>query len=269
MSLIEVLVSMALTLALSGTILSLVGAGQTLARTQPERADLQQRARVALQVLGAELRDAGAGIDGAPASGPLNGLFPPIAPSPGGGITVWRAVGGVAQGTLAIAAAPSATLLTLADSPICAPGQGACGFSAGATVLALAPGGCRAAVRVASAVADMLQLAGPAGCALDAGAIAVEGVAHTYFLDPATRQLMRRDESSGSVAPVLDGVTAFSIVFFSDAEGAAAIAGSSDADLIHARRVRLTLRLTPSNPLLRIPDLEMVVDAVPRNLQGG
>jgi hypothetical protein len=267
-SLLEVLVSMALTLALSGTVLSLLSAGQTIARTQPERADLQQRARVALQVLGTELRDAGAGLDRGPAAGPLNGSFPPIAPSAEGGITVWRAAGGAAQGTLAIAAAPLATLLTLADSPGCAAGQGACGFSPASTVLVFGAGGCRAAVRVDAVGPNTLQLAAPAGCALVAGASIAEGVVRTYFVDPVARQLMRRDESSGSVAPLLDGVVSLTMALFADAAGATAIAGGSDADLIRVRRVRLTLRLTASNPLLRIPDLDMTVDTVPRNLQG-
>jgi hypothetical protein len=268
MSLLEVLVSTALTLVLSGTVLSLLSAGQTIARTQPERADLQQRARIALQILGADLRDAGAGIDRAPAVGPLNASFPPIAPSADGGVTVWRAVGGAAQATLSIAAAAPATLLTVADSPSCPPGQGACAFAAGDTVLAFGTGECRAAVRVASVAADVLQLAAPAGCALPAGAVVAEGVARTYFVDAAARQLKRRDESSGSVAPVLDGVASLSTALFADAAGAIAIAGTSDADLMRVRRVRLTLRLAASNPLLRIGDLETIVDAVPRNLQG-
>jgi hypothetical protein len=79
---------------------------------------------------------------------------------------------------------------------------------------------------------------------------------------------MRRDESSGSVAPLLDGVASLAVALFADATGDTAIAGGTDADLIRVRRVRLTLRLTASNPRLRISDLEMAVDAVPRNLQG-
>ena len=269
MNLVEVLLSTALALALSGTILSLVSAGQTLARTQPERADLQQRARMALQVIGADLRDAGAGIDRAPAGGPLNRAFPPIAPASGGGVTVWRATGGAAQGTIAMAAAAGATLLTLQDSPICPAGQAACGFTAGATVLAFAAGGCRTAARVAAVVGNAVQLTTPVNCALPAGAMVAEGVVRTYVVDTVARQLLRRDESNGATAPLLDGVTSLSLALYRDAAGTTAMTGTSDADLIGVRRIRLTLRFAASNPLLRVPDLDLVVDAVPRNLQGG
>jgi hypothetical protein len=39
--------------------------------------------------------------------------------------------------------------------------------------------------------------------------------------------------------------------------------------LKRVRRVRIALRFVASNPLLRIPDLTVAVDAAPRNLEGG
>ena len=269
MSLLEVLISTALTLALSGTILSLVAAGQTLARTQPESGDLQQRARIARQVLGAELRDAGAGMDRPPLAGPLTGWFPAIVPSADGGITVWRTNGGAAQATLAVAAAAQTTQWTLADSIGCPAGEGACGFSAGATVIAFGTGGCRAALRVASAAGSALQLDAPAGCDLDAGSAVAEGVVRTYRVDPVAAQLLRRDEATGSTVPVLDGVASLAIALFADSGASDAVTGTSDGELRRIRRIRLTVRLVGSNPLVRLPDLVLVVDTVPRNLQGG
>ena len=269
MTLLEVLISTALTLALSGTILSLVAAGNALARAQPERGDLQPRARIARQVLAADLRDAGAGMDRPPLAGPLDAWFPAVVPSADGGITIWRTTGGAAQGTLALAAAAQATQLTIADSAGCPAGAGACGFSVGDTVVAFGTSGCRAALRVASVAGSALQLEGPPGCALDAGSGVAEGVVRTYRVDPVAAQLLRRDEATGSTVPLLDGVASLAVALFADAAGNDVVAGTSDGDLLRVRRVRLTLRLVAPNPQAGLSDLELVVDAVPRNLQGG
>ena len=53
-SLVEVLVAMAIGTAAAGALVSLVVAGQSIARLQPEAADLQQRARIATHVLAFE-----------------------------------------------------------------------------------------------------------------------------------------------------------------------------------------------------------------------
>src|SRR5436190_1350552 len=182
-----------LTVLLSGAVLSLVAAGQKLARSGPESLDQQQRARVVLQV-----------------------------------------------------------------------------FAAGTTAIAFTAAGCRTTVRIAESDGSAIQLAAPlGGCALDRGAGLAQGDVRTYRLDAAARQLVRRDEATGSSAPLLDGVASFVIALFADAAGRDPIAGRSDAELRRVRRVSLTLRLIASNPLLRIPDVELVVDVTPRNLQGG
>lgn len=270
MSLVETIVSMGLTVALSGTILSLVVAGQTIARNQPEAADLQQRARVAVRTIGAELRDAGAGIERGVAPGPLIAQFPPIAPSADGGITIWRATSRDAQGSPALLVATGATTIALQDGVVCPAGQAACGFQAGASAIAFNTAGCRTTVRVAAVDASALQLAAPlAGCALDPASSVAAGEVHTYRVDPVARQLVRRDEVTGSSAPLLDGVAGFSLALFADAAATQPIPGSTDLDLMRVRLVRVTLRFTTSNPLLRIPDLTVTFDTVPRNMAGG
>ena len=270
MTLLEVLVSAALSVVLSGAVLSLVVAGQQIARTQPESLDLQQRARVVLQVLARELRDGGAGMEHGELAGSLARYFPPIAPSADGGITVWRTTNPHAQGTLAAGVVPGATTITLEDSPVCPSGQAACGFSAGANALAFTPAGCRTVLRVAAVYQSTVDAAAPlSGCGLDAGAALAEGEVRTYRVDAAARQLVRRDEATGSSAPLIDGVAALTMTFFADAAGTSAIGCTSDAEVIRARRVRLTLHLVASNPLLHVPDLSVIVDSVPRNLQGG
>jgi hypothetical protein len=261
---------MALTVVLSGTVLSLVTAGQAFARTEPERIDLQQRARVGLQALGRDLRDAGAGVERGSLAGPLTGYFPAIAPSADGGITIWKTTSREAQGTAAMAVAPGATTIALQDSDGCPAGAGACGFAPGTTALAFTRGGCRTAVRIASVSARALQLTAPlAGCTLDPGSAIAEGDVRTYRVDPLAQQLIRRDEATGSSAPLLDGVSSLSAVYLADAAGTDLITGTTDADFRRVKRVRVTLRFTAITPFLRLPDLDLVVDVAPRNLHGG
>jgi len=268
-SLVETLVSTALVLALSGAILSLVSAGQTIARTQPETADLQQRARLALQTLGSELRGAGAGLDRGLA-GPLNRYFPAVTPSFDGGITIWTTTSADAQATIATPADQGATAVALNDDAGCLPGDAACAFPANGSAIAFTASGCRTTVRLAGVSADTLQLAAPlGGCSLAAGSAIAIGEVRTYRVDPAARQLIRRDEITGSTAPLLDGVAAMTVTFYADAGGSEIVSGTTDADLMRVRRIRVTLRFVASNPLLRIPDLDVAVDVVPRNLEGG
>jgi hypothetical protein len=269
MSLVETLVSMALSVAVSGAVLSLVAAGQTIARTQPEAADLQQRARVARQTLGNELRNAGAGMDRGSLAGPLVRHFPPIVPS-ADGVTIWTATSPNAQGTVRTTAAPGATTVALDDAVGCASGAAACAFAPDATAIAFTPSGCRTVMRLAATAGDVLHLAAPlAGCLLDPGSAVAEGTVRTYRVDPIAHQLIRTDEAIGSSAPVLDGIAAMTVAYFADAAGLSVIGGTDDAELRRVRRVRITLRFVASNPLLHVPDLTVAVDAAPPNLEGG
>src|SRR5215208_727590 len=105
----ELLIAMAIMVMFGGTLLSLVLAGASIARMQPEAADVQQRARIALQVLGSELALAGAGLDRGPAAGPLAQFFAPVTPSADGGLTIWYVSGRGAQATLAVPLGPGET----------------------------------------------------------------------------------------------------------------------------------------------------------------
>jgi hypothetical protein len=269
-SLVETLVSMSLALALSGVALSLVTTGQAIARVQPEIADQQQRARLALQALGGELRGAGAGLDRGSLAGPLIRHFPPVGPSVDGGITIWTATSAEAQGIVDRSAEPGATTVSLRDSSGCQPGDAACAFAAGTSAIAFTAGGCRTVLRVAGVFGSTLQLSAPlTDCVLGPGSAVAQGEVRTYRVDPVARQLIRRDEITGSVAPLLDGVAAMTTTYFGDVAGTDVIAGTADLDLMRVRRIRIALRFVVSSPLLRIPDLTAAVDAAPRNLEGG
>ena len=251
MSLVETLMAAGLTVTLGGAVLSLAGAGHAIARTQPETADLQQRARVAVQAIGSDVRAAGAGLETGALAGPLARYFAPIEMSADGGLTLWTTTNRDAQGTLRSSASAGATLVALADNDGCPPGLSACGFSAEKSAVVFDGSGCREVVRIDGLTADMLQLRAPiAGCSFAAGAAVAEATVRTYRVDALARQLQRRDEALGATVPVLDGITSMHVQFFED-----------------PWRVRVTLRVAGMNPLLRIPDLVIAIDVAPPNLQ--
>ena len=144
-TLIELLIAMAVMVTFSGALMSLILAGQSLARVQPEAADVQQRARIALQTLGAELARAGAGLDRGAQAGPLVRYFPPIGPSRRRrhhDLVRRRAATASRRSTAPLA--PGATDAFVAGGGSSRPRRRAIVFSAG---------GCRDVLRVESATA--------------------------------------------------------------------------------------------------------------------
>ena len=248
-TIVEVLVAMAVMTACAGVLLSLVVAGQRLARVQPEAADQQQRARIAIETLGGELERAGIGLDRGPRAGPLSRYFSPLAASPDGGITVWYASPGGGQARLARALPPSGTEVIVDSGGTCAPPSETCGFSAGTTAMLMEESGCHDVARIEDVAASALVLRATARhCAYDTGAWIAEGEVRTYRVDALTRQLLRRDEATGISLPVLDNVASMSPEWSAD-----------------GRRVRITLRL--ASTLLQMPDLVVALDGAPPNLQ--
>jgi hypothetical protein len=77
---VELIVSMAITVTIAAVTLSLVGPAHDAFQVQPESADLQQRARVAIDALQRELVMAGAGMYAAGSVGPLHQVLAPVMP---------------------------------------------------------------------------------------------------------------------------------------------------------------------------------------------
>lgn len=246
---IELLVAMAVMTTCSMAVLSLVVAGQAIARRQPELADQQQRARIALETLGSELALAGAGLERGPRTGPLAQYFAPIAPSADGGLTVWYVSGASAQATLADPLDPAATSAAVDTAGVCVAAQPACAFSASTSVIVFDGGGCRDVARVDDVTTTSLILhAAIRSCAYARGASIAAGEVRTYRVDGATRQLLRRDEATGISLPVLDNVSGMSVEFF-------------DSN----RRIRVTVRLVAT--LFQLPDFSVALDVSPSNLR--
>jgi prepilin-type N-terminal cleavage/methylation domain-containing protein len=251
-SLVELLIAMAVMVTFTGALMSLILAGETIARMQPEAADVQQRARVAVQTLGAEFALAGAGLDGGPLAGPLSRYFAPIVPTSDGGITIWYVSSHEAQTTLAAPLPPGATDAPIVNAPRCPVSDPGCVFVPASTAIVFDDRGCRDVLRVDAVTATSLQVrAGSRLCAYAPGAAIAQGEVRSYRVDPATRQLLRRDEATGISLPVLDSVAALSVEY-----------------LDGGRLARLTLRIAAGIPNPRVPDFALSYDVRPPNLQG-
>src|SRR5215207_4362175 len=79
-TLVESLVSMVLMLVITGAVFGLVNPNVTTSQVQPEAMDMQQRARVASDLLFRDLFMAGAGVYAGPKAGALTNFFAPIIP---------------------------------------------------------------------------------------------------------------------------------------------------------------------------------------------
>jgi len=250
-SIIELLVAMAVTTTCAAAGLSLVIAGQTMARRQPEAADQQQRARTAIETLGAELAIAGAGLDRGARAGPLSQYFAPIVPSADGGVTIWYVSSQSAQATLAAPLDPSATYAAIDSGGMCPSSEAACAFAPDTTAILFDISGCHDVIRVDDVTSTGIAVR-PAirGCAYAAGTSIGRGEVRTYRVDPAARQLLRRDEATGSTLPVLENVAAMTI-----------------ERLDAGRRVRIALRFVSA--LLQVPDFVVTLDMSPPNVPGG
>ena len=247
-SLVELLMAMGVTAATACAMLSMVVAGQSLARIQPEQADQQQRARITAHVIGAELARAGSGLDRGSRAGSLARYFPPISVQADGGLTIWYLTGGGGHATLASSLDPDAVDVALAADPACAPAP-SCRFREDATAVLFDDSGCHDVARIERAGPGWLVLRSAVRrCAYSAGASIAEGEVRTYRID-AARQLVRRDEATGVAVPVIDHV------------------GAMATELLDSgQRVRIAFRFAPS-VIEHLPDLAAALDVRPANLR--
>ena len=87
----------------------------------------------------------------------------------------------------------------------CPPSDPGCAFAPASTAIVFDDRGCRDVLRIDAVTATSLQVrAGSRACGYQPGAAVAQGEVRTYRVDPATRQLLRRDEATGLSVPVLD-----------------------------------------------------------------
>jgi hypothetical protein len=228
-SLVEVIVATTLTMSLTGLVVSICAPGTTAAPVLPEAIDLQQRARVAADVLTQELSKAGAGLSSGPQLGPLVDSFAPIVPRRMGlsqpdtfgvaradAITIRYVPDSHAQSTVSAFAPGPSSVANIVQGPGC-PAQASCGFSTGADAFVfdrLGQAETFTLQQVQGGVASM-QRHDAAGFAFPAGASVAEAMSRTYYFDAAQRQL-RVYDGYQTDSPVVDGVAGLSFSYFGD-----------------------------------------------------
>ena len=234
-TLIEMIVAAALTAAVTGVVLQLLLGGHTAFVVEPERADMQQRLRVALDLIAADVRAAGAGLTRGDAPVSLWNLLPAIRPARRGLIARDGEMAAFADRLTVLFAPPSAiqaplgrTMTSRLDdlwidgaSVGCAAGR-ACGLRAGTRMLVLDVGGVGHGYdlfTVQGTRGDGLVHA-PPGAGLSrryprAGAWVTEVTQRAYYRDVATDRLMRYD-GYRSDQPVIDHVVDFEVAFYAD-----------------------------------------------------
>ena len=236
MNLAELLVASGIMLALTAAVGSVVARAQLAFRVQPEVADMQQRARVAVQAFGRDVLMAGAGPASTVLAGPLVLRLPPIAPYRRGHIDDARAGVFYRADTVSVIYVPAtraeADILRSVDTgrdlfvdavPNCGAliHERVCGFVVGMRVVLFDAHGNADLGTVISVAGDQVRVqhGGALSSSYGAGAVMAEAVASTYFLraDPATgaSQLVRYD-GFRTDRPVVDNVVAMAVEYFGD-----------------------------------------------------
>ena len=147
-SLVELLISSAIMVTITGAIFALVNPAQGTSQTAPEISDLQQRSRVGTQTLFGELMMAGAGPYQGPVRGALVNFFSPIVPRRVGRvnpdpldafrtdtITLAYIPNTYSQTTISSPMPNVSAELKVTDEPNCPGGQNLCGFEEGMEVI--------------------------------------------------------------------------------------------------------------------------------------
>lgn len=226
-TLVEVLIAAGLVLAVTAVACGLALEAHAVWRGEGARADLQQRARVAADVVGRVLLDAGAGPRAGPGRGPLVRVVPPVMPyragrrgadPPGtfrpGAFTVLRAVSEAEPAVLLGPAPPGTTVVDVAPAPVCM--LPACGFTTDSTALVFDGAGNYDVFTVLAVTGTTLTLrhqgAGSA-TAYPAGTPIVQAEALTLYLDQAARTL-RRYDGDASDLPVADDVVGMAVDYY-------------------------------------------------------
>lgn len=229
-STVEVLVAAALTLAIAGIVGAALNAQTSWSRVQPAAADLTQRARASLDLVGAHVAMAGAGLDLGPSAGTLGCCLPAISPRriglthadpPGTAaadrISVTFVPPGVSGTTLAAPITGTASSLSVVTMPPCPPGP-TCGLTDGDSVIVYdgveqhdyffvqAP---------TPATAMLLPRQPNAGAGFGTGAVVMPVETHTYYFDAHQRQLRHFDGKNSDV-PAIDNVVAMAFAYVGD-----------------------------------------------------
>lgn len=238
-SLIEAVIAMGLTMAITASVFAMMHPALGVFATEPEVADLQQRLRVAVDTLTRDLTMAGAGAYLGGHRGSLIHYFAPVLPFRRGAsgadavgtfrtdtITIISVPTTSAQTTLGADLMPAELTLQAAVEPGCPVGTRLCGFTAGMTVLVYDDTGNFDTFTIATVTDSAAQLtlaARPADSSTaiyKTGSKVVEARVHTYYVKTdiaaQTFQLMHYDGSANADVPVVDHVVGLAFDYFGE-----------------------------------------------------
>ena len=236
LSIIEVLLAMSVALGVMAATLTMVSGLQRRFAGEGERADMQQRSRVASDALYRELVMAGAGAYRGAHSGPLGFYFASVMPFRQGAVRadppgtfksntitlVYLSPNAAPQATIGhpLPAQSGSVLLNVGDG--CLPADPVCGFSAGMDVMVYDETASYDTFRITSAEGGILRLRHtmtdtPQSYAT--GATIVAAASHTFYRKAdeaaASDQLMHYD-GVGSDAPVVDHIVGLTFEYLGD-----------------------------------------------------
>ncbi|HZI80439.1 MAG TPA: hypothetical protein VFD69_13050 [Vicinamibacterales bacterium] len=236
MSLAELLVASGVLLAVTAVAGTAAMRAQLTFRTQPEVADMQQRARVAAAAVGRDLLMAGAGPASTAFSGPLVRRFPPIAPYRRGQTDDARAGVFYRPGAMSVVYVPDTRaeadvvhafdlgrelLVDLAPNCGVVVHERVCGFTAGMRVVLFDGRGAFDLATVVDVASDRVRVQHDGGLSstYDGGAVMAEVMAPTYIVRPdaagGALQLVRYD-GFRTDRPMIDNVVDARFEYFGD-----------------------------------------------------
>lgn len=230
-SLVELLISTAIMITITGAIFAIMNPSQNSAQAQPEVADIQQRMRVSNELLFKELVMAGAGPYQGTIRGSLIDFFAPIIPRRLGktapdaktvvktdAITLTYVPNSYSQTTIETDMPNTSVELKVTAQRNCPGNNELCGFTEGMEVLIFDTSGSfdTFTITQVQGAAGHLQHRGQIfSTAYKTGASITQVQSNTYFLDRAQHKLMR-DDGDGNVVPLVDNVVDLRFDYFGD-----------------------------------------------------
>jgi type II secretory pathway pseudopilin PulG len=232
-SLIELLISTAIMLTVTGAIFGLMSPAQGSQDAQTEVADVQQNMRVGSDALFKELVMAGAGVYQGSTSGSLVNFFAPILPRRSGAqnpdpptvfrpdaISITYIPNTYSQTTISRAMPAQSQELKVndVDASKCPKKDPLCVFTDGMVVLIFDSTGHFDTFEITNVQSDAAHLqhrGQDLNYSYQAGASITQAVSNTYYRDSATNQLKRYNGGATDI-PIVDNLVDMQVSYFGD-----------------------------------------------------
>ncbi|HXH05186.1 MAG TPA: prepilin-type N-terminal cleavage/methylation domain-containing protein [Vicinamibacterales bacterium] len=280
-SLVELMVSTAIMMVVTGAIFALVNPAQGTSRVQPEFADLQQRMRVGVDTLARDLLMAGAGPYQGATTGSLTQFFAPIVPRRLGrtnpdpptmyrsdSISLVYVPNTASQTTIRDPMPNESAELKVNPQPNCPQGDPLCGFREGMSLMIFDPAGNWDAFVITNVQEQALHIQHRGQrfqTSYQPGAVVVEASWRNYYWDSTQLQLRYYDGIVTDV-PVLDNVVGLRFTYFGDPNPPTSPRppiGQSNCLFDSSGNPRLPVLSSTSGSLIQL-DPAILVDGLPQ-----